>query len=446
MKRGRYNLEDSPWRNPHNPDYRKGLITARESIDLFDYDLVVKRQVNGRDLVPKLPDVQGKVLACWCKPGPCHGDVIVRLADALDSNARETPGGLAMSEIEKTGPLSLDTLAQMINTEHRAFIGSAQKTLEHGLRAGELLAQAKSQCQHGEWLGWLEKNFVGVPRTAQSYMQLHNNRDAILAKAQDSAHLTIEGALKAIASPKGPESPLHWAHAPASAPHKESANSIRDQVGLTTACPYCGASGKVPAGTSESGRALSMPCPHCSGTGIDVLTHNKPSKDKTALEMYAEHGRPPEEYDDPIPTAPGGDGNAPPVKRVAKDKGAIEQMLQTEEGTREFARINQEFADGQARDRVLRRLSDLKHLMSVVPPEDVARDVVARYVGESAESAVLGRPTYGFSTFDVENAQDVHAWIERYLEVLEEANAHFRKQQEQDQWFTDNADFYNHGG
>lgn len=80
-----------------------------------------------------------------------------------------------MTELEKNEPLSLDTLAQMINVEHRAFIGSARKTLKHGIRAGELLKQAKSQCRHGEWLGWLDKNFVGAPRTAQSYMQLHKN-------------------------------------------------------------------------------------------------------------------------------------------------------------------------------------------------------------------------------------------------------------------------------
>jgi hypothetical protein len=84
MWKGGYYLPPSPWRNPHNRAYRDGWITAVESIDLFYYDLVVKRWVNGRDMVTQPPDVQGKVLACWCKPSPCHGDVLARLADALD--------------------------------------------------------------------------------------------------------------------------------------------------------------------------------------------------------------------------------------------------------------------------------------------------------------------------------------------------------------------------
>ncbi len=28
-----------------------------------------------------LPTVRDHVLGCWCKPKPCHGDVIARLAD-----------------------------------------------------------------------------------------------------------------------------------------------------------------------------------------------------------------------------------------------------------------------------------------------------------------------------------------------------------------------------
>ena len=51
--------------------------SLREAIDLFHYDLVVKRP----DLMPRLPELRGKTLACWCKPGPCHGDAIAQLAD-----------------------------------------------------------------------------------------------------------------------------------------------------------------------------------------------------------------------------------------------------------------------------------------------------------------------------------------------------------------------------
>jgi hypothetical protein len=38
--------------------------------------------INSRtDLLARLPELRGKALGCWCKPLPCHGDVLARLAD-----------------------------------------------------------------------------------------------------------------------------------------------------------------------------------------------------------------------------------------------------------------------------------------------------------------------------------------------------------------------------
>jgi hypothetical protein len=35
------------------------------------------------DLLIRLPELRGKNLACWCKPGtPCHADVLMELANA----------------------------------------------------------------------------------------------------------------------------------------------------------------------------------------------------------------------------------------------------------------------------------------------------------------------------------------------------------------------------
>jgi len=106
-----------------------------------------------------------------------------------------------MTKVEKRNPKTLENLAAEINAEHHAFVGSLKKTAEHGIRAGELLSEAKSKCKHGQWLPWLEQNFDGAPRTAQTYMQLYNKRDELRAKTQSSAHLSIGGALKEIAAP-----------------------------------------------------------------------------------------------------------------------------------------------------------------------------------------------------------------------------------------------------
>ncbi len=111
-------------------------------------------------------------------------------------------GGLtSVTDIAGREGQMLVTLAKEINSEHRAFVGSLSRTVEHGIRAGELLAEAKSKCQHGEWSAWLGVNFEASQRTAQVYMQMFKGRDEIRAKTQGSADLSISGALKEISSP-----------------------------------------------------------------------------------------------------------------------------------------------------------------------------------------------------------------------------------------------------
>jgi hypothetical protein len=34
-------------------------------------------------LLDSLYELDGKVLGCWCKPEPCHGDILVKLVDVL---------------------------------------------------------------------------------------------------------------------------------------------------------------------------------------------------------------------------------------------------------------------------------------------------------------------------------------------------------------------------
>ena len=96
-----------------------------------------------------------------------------------------------MTEIEKG---RLDELAEAIIAEHGAFVRTFRKAVEHGIRAGGLLTDAKGNCEHGTWLPWLKENFKSAARTAQAYMRLYDHRDEIRAKSQDSAHLSRSGA------------------------------------------------------------------------------------------------------------------------------------------------------------------------------------------------------------------------------------------------------------
>ncbi len=36
------------------------------------------------DLLAALPELEGKVLGCWCSPQECHGDVLIRLTQSLN--------------------------------------------------------------------------------------------------------------------------------------------------------------------------------------------------------------------------------------------------------------------------------------------------------------------------------------------------------------------------
>lgn len=43
------------------------------------------------ELMKALPELKGKVLGCWCFPQKCHGDVLVKMVDALGEQSGERP-------------------------------------------------------------------------------------------------------------------------------------------------------------------------------------------------------------------------------------------------------------------------------------------------------------------------------------------------------------------
>jgi hypothetical protein len=89
----------------------------------------------------------------------------------------------------------LQTIASQANREHELATAAACEALEHAVRCGELLAQAKAELGHGNFLPWLKANFAGSERTARNYMQLSLNRQRVADLGCDS----IRGALSALA-------------------------------------------------------------------------------------------------------------------------------------------------------------------------------------------------------------------------------------------------------
>ena len=94
---------------------------------------------------------------------------------------------------------TLDELAQLANKEHRQCEVARKSGLQHAIKAGAHLIEAKSRCRHGDWLPWLAANFEGSERLAQAYMK-------VAANPQRVADLSFRNALKALAAPTAPPS------------------------------------------------------------------------------------------------------------------------------------------------------------------------------------------------------------------------------------------------
>ncbi len=97
------------------------------------------------------------------------------------------------------GSNSLADLAARIRVEHEAASLSLKQSVEHAMAAGALLIEAKAQFKHGQWLPWLRDRCAMSERTAQLYMRVAKNGDAIEANAQRVADLTLNEAAALLA-------------------------------------------------------------------------------------------------------------------------------------------------------------------------------------------------------------------------------------------------------
>lgn len=98
----------------------------------------------------------------------------------------------------------LDALAHEINRQQQFADDHFRTSLQHALRVGQLLLEAKDQVGHGEWLTWLVANTSVSDRTARGYMQLARGR----GNRRPVADLGLRDALAAIAEPRDEEESL----------------------------------------------------------------------------------------------------------------------------------------------------------------------------------------------------------------------------------------------
>jgi hypothetical protein len=127
--------------------------------------------------------------------------MFARQETAMKTKSRKKPGkkNLLVPTKSFVPPAAL---AAQIKEQLGLACKALRNSLNHARKAGQLLRQAKAQCDHGQWIPWLEKHFRISARTAQQYMQIDEGWTAIKAKAKRVSHLGVRDALKLLAKPK----------------------------------------------------------------------------------------------------------------------------------------------------------------------------------------------------------------------------------------------------
>lgn len=85
-----------------------------------------------------------------------------------------------MVALTETPPVpALRTLAETANREHGLVMQSGAAMVEHAIRAGEALLQAREEIGDGDWGQWLLDIFAGSVSTAHNYMRVAIHQDAV---------------------------------------------------------------------------------------------------------------------------------------------------------------------------------------------------------------------------------------------------------------------------
>ena len=71
VEKGGWSLPQSDWQNPFT------MTCGGTARTCWLYESYLR--TNRPDLLSRLSELDGKVLGCWCKPEPCHGDVLIKL-------------------------------------------------------------------------------------------------------------------------------------------------------------------------------------------------------------------------------------------------------------------------------------------------------------------------------------------------------------------------------
>ena len=92
-------------------------------------------------------------------------------------------------------PRQASTLAMEIKNEHQLALTNWESVVEHAIRIGELLLEAKKMVGHGGFMSWVEANCPFKHGMGLIYMNMAKHKSA-LSNSQEIKNLTLTGALK----------------------------------------------------------------------------------------------------------------------------------------------------------------------------------------------------------------------------------------------------------
>jgi hypothetical protein len=69
----------SKWHNPYHLKKKDDMTERLEAIRWYR-----EKHLPSSGLLDQLHELKDKLLGCWCKPLPCHGDVLAELVNRLN--------------------------------------------------------------------------------------------------------------------------------------------------------------------------------------------------------------------------------------------------------------------------------------------------------------------------------------------------------------------------
>ncbi len=73
----RYPQTNSPFANP----YKIGKDGTRDDV-IEKYKTLIEQKISeDKEFKSSIKKLKGKNLGCWCKPEPCHGDILFQIAN-----------------------------------------------------------------------------------------------------------------------------------------------------------------------------------------------------------------------------------------------------------------------------------------------------------------------------------------------------------------------------